>query len=187
MFPRQNSKTVSGQIVHRLIQEIAIQVRTTVPMSSSTQEVYIDLKRIVVEQLAENEATFIGMCEMLDLSTGRNEYFQEGRVDITRRILQKIVDSMSADRCTNWGRVITLIAFCCQVAKLNIRENEHSDQFNDIVEFLATYLDNEISNLGGWNTLSASFPEKPHVKTLILKGLVGTFIGLAIWALIAIE
>jgi Apoptosis regulator proteins, Bcl-2 family len=184
----QFSNTVSGQIFHRLIQEIALQVRTTVPMSNSTQEAYINLKRIVDEQLGKNESTFVGMCETLDLPTDRNEYPKEGRAIKTRRILQKIADSMSADRCMNWGRVITLIAFCCQVVKLHIREIDLRDQFaREIAEFLAQYLDNEISNLGGWNTLSTSFPEKPHVKTLIWKGLVGTFIGLAIWTLISTE
>jgi Apoptosis regulator proteins, Bcl-2 family len=186
MLPNPISSNVSGQLAHRLIQEIALHVRTTVPMRNSTQEVYFNLKRIVVGQLAKNESTFVGMCETLDLSIGRDKYPKEGRSIITRKTLQKIADSMASDGCANWGRVIILIAFCCQVAKLNIRENEHSDQFaHEVVEFLAKYLDNEISNLGGWDTLSTSFPEKPHVKTPIWNGLVGTFIVLAIWALIA--
>jgi Apoptosis regulator proteins, Bcl-2 family len=180
------SKTVSGLLAHRLIQEIVMETRTSAPMTNYTREVYNNLKRIVVDQLEKNESTFVSMCEMLDLTSIRNEYPNEGRIDIKRKTLQKIADSMSADGCTNWGRVITLIAFCCQVAKLNIREIDHSDQFaHEIADFIAQYLDNEMNllNLGGWDTLASSFPEKPHVKTLICKGLLNTFVGLAICSL----
>jgi Apoptosis regulator proteins, Bcl-2 family len=183
MLPQPFSSTVTSHLVHRLIQEIALKVRTTVPMSNSMQEAYINLKRIVVEQLDKNESTFAEMYEMLDLPTDQNKFQKEGRAILARKTLQKIADSMDADGCANWGRVITLISFCCQVVKLNNHENDHCDQFNDIVEFLVQYLDNEISNLGGWDTLSIAFPENPNVKMHIWKGLVGSLIGLAIWTL----
>jgi Apoptosis regulator proteins, Bcl-2 family len=186
--PTSTPSTVSRQLAHRLIQEIVLQTKSNVLMSNSTQEVYNNLKRITVRQLDRYEITFIEMCRMIDLPAVRNEYPQEDRDIKTSRVLHSIADSMLAEGSTNWGRIITLIAFCCQLAK-HIQENEQDEQIvHEIAEFLIQYLDNKISEDildfdDSMDALSPAFFKKSYYETLVWKDLVGTFIGLGICSL----
>jgi Apoptosis regulator proteins, Bcl-2 family len=190
MSPQSTStpSTVSSQLAHRLIQEIFLQTNSNVLMSNSTQEAYNNLKRITVEQLDRYEITFIGMCKMMDLPAVRNKYPQEDRAVQTTRALHHIADFMLVEGSRNWGRIITLIAFCCQLAK-HIQEKEQDEQIvHEIAEFLIQYLENKISEDildfdDSMVALSPAFFKKSYYETLVWKDLVGTFIGLGICSL----
>jgi len=187
--PDQLSTSQSAQLLYPLVSELGLKkARHDVTMSKSTSEIYPCLKRNTEKVMTNTAIAFDGMCKALELE--RDEVPEADRCAEIRRALKTIADSMFVDSCTNWGRVVTLIAFGCHLAKHcveNKGQEEAEEVAREISYFLADYLDNEFSeklrSLGGWAALTTTLQEKPDVESLMWKGLVGTFFGLGVVSL----
>jgi hypothetical protein len=182
--------TESSQLIRQLIQElVSNQATADVTMAHSTMEKYVHLKRIIIEQLDKNHAALSGMCNTLNLDRDRNETPEVDRAALTKRTLRRLTGTMLEDGCTNWGRLVIWIAFCCQMAKNSGAEQREDNEevVHEITEFLVEYLDNDfrekINDLGGWSALRTVFPEQDQMESLVWKGLLGTFVGLGICSL----
>jgi hypothetical protein len=67
---------------------------------------------------------------------------------------KNVADSMVTDGLLNWGRVVSLITFCCYVTKKRILEDGVKCDVGELAGKLAKYFDDELKEklkaLGGW-------------------------------------
>ena len=94
-----------------------------------------------------NPHLFTQMCSKLNLS--KHNVFSS---------FCNVAKEMFSDGIINWGRIATLFAFACQVAK-HCLEHNIGDQVNHITDWTATFVGEMgwIEQQGGWSAINNHF------------------------------
>jgi len=98
--------------------------------------------------------------------------------------IDNVANEMFVDKQFNWGRLVTLYAFCGKMAKYLVEKypKRQSDIVDKIADYTAEYvsdvLSSHIDRYGGWEAFVDFFPEPNRTENTVWRGLIYTVVGL---------